>query len=98
MRLRRPNALAATFASATRASPCSHPVAYSWRHAGSSGGSVWQACEDYATAESLRSVGESNRTVRPTAMNPSSSRGHTLFIVRFSKFDKHGEQWIPYAA
>ena len=36
-----------------------------------------------------------NTQVRPTAMNPSSSRGHTLFIVRFSKFDNHGGKWIP---
>ena len=47
--------------------------------------SVWNACDDYATAEALRCLGEAHRTVRPTVMNPSSSRGHTLFIVRFSK-------------
>ena len=53
-------------------------------------GSVWNACVDYATAEALRSLGETQRTVRPTALGPASSRGHALFILRLSKRVREG--------
>ena len=35
-------------------------------------GSVWNTCEEYATAEALRAMGQSQRTVRPTAMASAS--------------------------
>jgi len=55
---------------------------------------IWKACKDYQQAEAFRQMGDKARTVRPTGMNPSSSRAHTVFIVRFTKRRKEGEAWI----
>ncbi|CAE7913524.1 kif1 [Symbiodinium sp. KB8] len=44
---------------------------------------IWRACSNHEKAESFRKMGDANRSIRATGMNPESSRGHTLFIVRF---------------
>eukprot|EP00927_Polykrikos_kofoidii_P078513 TRINITY_DN75327_c0_g1_i1.p1 TRINITY_DN75327_c0_g1~~TRINITY_DN75327_c0_g1_i1.p1 ORF type:complete len:880 (-),score=170.78 TRINITY_DN75327_c0_g1_i1:69-2708(-) len=58
---------------------------------------IYRACKSAEQAEMFRMQGDKNRTVRPTGMNPSSSRAHTLFILRLKKMSKaHGEwteQW-----
>ena len=46
---------------------------------------IWRACSNHDKAESFRKMGDANRSIRATGMNPESSRGHTLFILRFRK-------------
>jgi len=55
---------------------------------------MWRAAKDYKQAESFRQLGDANRTIRSTGMNPESSRGHTLFMCRFRKEVKQGSAWI----
>ncbi|CAJ1415334.1 unnamed protein product [Effrenium voratum] len=54
---------------------------------------IWRACSNHDKAESFRKMGDANRSIRATGMNPESSRGHTLFIVRFRKEVKRGG-WV----
>jgi len=54
---------------------------------------IWRACSNHEKAESFRKMGDANRSIRATGMNPESSRGHTLFIVRFRKEAKRGG-WV----
>eukprot|EP00931_Biecheleriopsis_adriatica_P106525 TRINITY_DN80961_c0_g1_i1.p1 TRINITY_DN80961_c0_g1~~TRINITY_DN80961_c0_g1_i1.p1 ORF type:complete len:969 (+),score=244.85 TRINITY_DN80961_c0_g1_i1:84-2990(+) len=54
---------------------------------------IWRAARDREQCDSFRNLGDANRTVRPTGMNPTSSRGHTLFIMRFRKEKRTGQVW-----
>lgn len=54
---------------------------------------IWRACSNHDKAESFRKMGDANRSIRATGMNPESSRGHTLFILRFRKEVKRGG-WV----
>lgn len=54
---------------------------------------IWHACTDRQMAEMKRALGEANRTIRSTSMNPSSSRGHTVFMVRITKLVRHRKTW-----
>mmetsp|Transcript_48599 Transcript_48599/g.113433 ORF Transcript_48599/g.113433 Transcript_48599/m.113433 type:complete len:754 (+) Transcript_48599:38-2299(+) len=54
---------------------------------------IWRACSNHDKAESFRKMGDANRSIRATGMNPESSRGHTLFIVRLRKEVKRGG-WV----
>eukprot|EP00929_Paragymnodinium_shiwhaense_P063487 TRINITY_DN31709_c0_g1_i1.p1 TRINITY_DN31709_c0_g1~~TRINITY_DN31709_c0_g1_i1.p1 ORF type:complete len:1612 (-),score=604.92 TRINITY_DN31709_c0_g1_i1:295-5130(-) len=55
---------------------------------------IWRAAKDHAQAESFRNLGDANRSVRATGMNPTSSRGHTLFCLRFRKEEQIGGAWV----
>lgn len=56
---------------------------------------IWRAARDMDAAEQFRLFGDANRSVRATGMNPSSSRGHTVFMCRFTKAVKQpGGQWV----
>mmetsp|Transcript_50255 Transcript_50255/g.106782 ORF Transcript_50255/g.106782 Transcript_50255/m.106782 type:complete len:792 (+) Transcript_50255:42-2417(+) len=55
---------------------------------------IWRAARNQETAEQFRLMGDANRSVRATGMNPSSSRGHTVFMCRFTKATKNGAAWV----
>jgi len=55
---------------------------------------IWRAARDADQAEQFRLMGDANRSVRPTGMNPSSSRGHTIFMCRFNKFTAANGDWV----
>eukprot|EP00931_Biecheleriopsis_adriatica_P062255 TRINITY_DN37498_c0_g4_i1.p1 TRINITY_DN37498_c0_g4~~TRINITY_DN37498_c0_g4_i1.p1 ORF type:complete len:1431 (-),score=425.50 TRINITY_DN37498_c0_g4_i1:158-4450(-) len=55
---------------------------------------IWRAVRSHDQAESFRKLGDANRSIRATGMNPESSRGHTLFIVRIRKEVKRGASWL----
>lgn len=54
---------------------------------------IWHACSSRAMAEKKRALGEANRTIRSTSMNPSSSRGHTVFLLRLTKLVRGKKGW-----
>ena len=54
---------------------------------------IWHATPSLASAQQKWDLGEANRTIRATGMNPTSSRGHTIFQVRFSKLELQNKQW-----
>ena len=48
-------------------------------------GDCWYAVDTIAQAEALYELGEAQRTTRPTALHPRTSRGHSLLFVRLTK-------------
>lgn len=50
----------------------------------------WHAVATFEQADALRALGEAQRTVRPTALHPRASRGHSLFFVRLSRVSGGG--------
>uniref|UniRef100_A0A0G4F1U5 Kinesin-like protein n=1 Tax=Chromera velia CCMP2878 TaxID=1169474 RepID=A0A0G4F1U5_9ALVE len=48
--------------------------------------------EGYNCTE-FRKIGDGNRTVRKTGMNDSSSRGHTVFTIRFTEQTNESGEW-----
>lgn len=57
---------------------------------------IWRACSNHDKAESFRKMGDANRSIRATGMNPESCRGHTLFILRFRKEVHLGHNYPKY--
>jgi hypothetical protein len=54
---------------------------------------IWRAAKDRTQCDRFRSMGDANRSIRATGMNPTSSRGHTLFMMRFRKERNNGGTW-----
>eukprot|EP00930_Biecheleria_cincta_P033138 TRINITY_DN22951_c0_g1_i1.p1 TRINITY_DN22951_c0_g1~~TRINITY_DN22951_c0_g1_i1.p1 ORF type:complete len:1019 (-),score=235.91 TRINITY_DN22951_c0_g1_i1:119-2923(-) len=55
---------------------------------------IWRAAKNYEQAEAFRQLGDKNRSIRSTGMNPTSSRGHTIFQCRVRKETKHDSAWV----
>merc|ERR1719181_1688988 len=45
---------------------------------------IWRASKDAEQAERFRQLGLQHRAVRSTGLNPSSSRGHCLLLLRLT--------------
>eukprot|EP00966_Prymnesium_polylepis_P279002 6445497-Prymnesium_polylepis.1 len=75
-----------------------HPPLWFSKDASSDGAPAddcWHAVRSFEQAESLRRLGDAQRTTRPTALAPRSARAHTLLFVRLTRMGREAgeEKW-----